>query len=102
MTRSSHFGVDNCREASGRPYGGHVMPDPSLNDEQLEAEIKLVGELVLAASQSEAPLSDDEIDEILGLPHESDAPDGAEAPDPVGDPAVTAAGKPAAASSDDS
>lgn len=81
---------------------GHVMHDPSLNDEQLEAEIKLVGDLVLAASQSDAPLSDDEIDEILGLPHESAGPDGAAAAEPAGDAAVTAAGQAASVSTDDS
>ena len=43
------------------------MQDPSLHDEQLEKEIKLVGDLVLAASQSEQPLSQARIDEVLGL-----------------------------------
>ena len=43
------------------------MPDPSLHDEQLEREIQLVGELVLAASQSEQHLTDERIDEILGV-----------------------------------
>ena len=41
--------------------------DPSLNDEQLEDEIRLVGDLVLAAAQHEGRLSQDEVDEILGL-----------------------------------
>jgi hypothetical protein len=41
--------------------------DPSLNDEQLEDEIRLVGDLVLAASQHQGHLSQDEVDEILGL-----------------------------------
>lgn len=41
--------------------------DPSLNDEQLEDEIRLVGDLVLAASQHQGRLSQDEVDEILGL-----------------------------------
>ena len=39
------------------------MQDPSLHDAQLEAEIRLVGELVLAASQSETPMSQERIDE---------------------------------------
>jgi hypothetical protein len=44
--------------------------DPSLHDEQLETEIRLVGDLVLAASQCEGPLSQEAIDRILGLePH---------------------------------
>jgi hypothetical protein len=46
----------------------NVMQDPSLHDEQLETEIKLVGDLVLAASQSEDHLSQERIDEILGIP----------------------------------
>ncbi len=41
--------------------------DPSLNDEQLEDEIRLVGDLVLAASQHQGHLSQDEVDEVLGL-----------------------------------
>ena len=44
------------------------MQDPSLHDEQLENEIRLVGDLVLAASQSPEHLSDEVIDEILGVP----------------------------------
>ena len=44
-----------------------MRPDPSLNDEQLEAEIRLVGDLVLAASQCDEHLSDAEIDAVLGL-----------------------------------
>ncbi len=48
------------------------MHDPSLNDEQLENEIRLVGDLVLAASQAEGPLSDDQIDELLGIDADGD------------------------------
>jgi hypothetical protein len=44
-----------------------VTPDPALHDHQLETEIKLVGDLVLAASQSEQHLTDERIDEVLGL-----------------------------------
>ena len=44
-----------------------MQDDPSLNDEQLEHEIRLVGDLVLAASQSEGPLSDEALDAVLGL-----------------------------------
>jgi len=63
---------------TGSPPGprslDHVRQDPSLNDEQLETEIKLVGDLVLAASQAEGPLSEGQIDELLGV-----APDDADA-----------------------
>ncbi len=41
--------------------------DPSLRDEQLQAEIDMVGALVLAASQADEPLSPERIDEILGV-----------------------------------
>ena len=48
-------------------YGGGVKEDASLRDEQLEGEIRLVGDLVLAASQREGHLSQAEIDAVLGL-----------------------------------
>jgi hypothetical protein len=44
-----------------------MRQDPSLRDEQLEAEIRLVGDLVLAAAQCDDHLSDDQIDAVLGL-----------------------------------
>ena len=44
-----------------------MKDDPSLHDEQLENEIRLVGDLVLAASQCEGPLPQEAIDRILGL-----------------------------------
>jgi hypothetical protein len=44
-----------------------MRDDPSLHDEQLEDEIRLVGDLVLAASQSEGRMADEAIDEVLGL-----------------------------------
>jgi hypothetical protein len=44
-----------------------VDGDP-LVDEQLQQEIDLVGALVLAASQTDEPLTDERIDEILGVP----------------------------------
>ncbi len=59
--------MDNERRAVARPYRGQVTPDPALHDHQLETEIKLVGDLVLAASQSEQHLTEERIDEVLGL-----------------------------------
>lgn len=53
----------------------HVKQDPSLNDEALEGEIKLVGDLVLAASQSDGQLTEDQIDEILGILPDDDEAD---------------------------
>ena len=62
-----------------------MQDDPSLNDEQLEHEIRLVGDLVLAATQSEGPMSDEAIDAVLGL-------DGSDAA-PADEPASAAAGQ---------
>jgi hypothetical protein len=39
----------------------------ALRDDELEDEIALVGELVVAATSSDCPLSLDEIDHALGL-----------------------------------
>jgi hypothetical protein len=48
-----------------------MTPDPivgaELTDGALQDEIELVGELVVAASASEGPLSEAEIDEVLGV-----------------------------------
>jgi len=48
-----------------------MAPDPivgaDLTDGALQDEIELVGELVVAASASERPLTEDEIDEVLGV-----------------------------------
>jgi hypothetical protein len=38
-----------------------------LTDDTLQGEIELVGELVVAASASERPLTNEEIDEVLGV-----------------------------------
>jgi len=65
-----------------------VKDDASLNDEQLEGEIRLVGDLVLAASQREGHLSEAEIDAVLGLEPEAsddDASDGDASDDDASD-----------------
>ncbi len=41
--------------------------DPSLTDDDLQGEIDLVGALVLEASQNDGPMSQERIDEILGV-----------------------------------
>lgn len=38
-----------------------------LTDDDLQGEIELVGDLVVAASASERPLTDEEIDRVLGI-----------------------------------
>ena len=46
-----------------------LVRDARLQDPQVLDEIELYGELVIAASASEEPLSRDEIDRVLGLEH---------------------------------
>jgi len=41
----------------------------SLTDGDLQYEIELVGELVVAATSSEGPMAQDEIDRLLGVTH---------------------------------
>ncbi len=44
-----------------------LQPDTRVHDLTALREIELYGELVIAASASEAPLSREQIDEVLGL-----------------------------------
>jgi hypothetical protein len=67
MARSSHLLSLRGRPAGVRHTVGRVHGDPSLQDQQLQEEIDLVGALVLAASQTAGPLTSDQIDEILGI-----------------------------------
>lgn len=47
--------------------------DDALTDDDLSSEIELVSELVLAATSSDGPLEQDEVDLLLGLdPKEPD------------------------------
>jgi hypothetical protein len=41
--------------------------EADLSDDELSSEIELVADLVVAASQSDGPLTQDEIDEVLGV-----------------------------------
>jgi hypothetical protein len=48
--------------------GNHdTQGDNELTDGDLESEIELVSELVVAASSSERPLHQDEVDQLLGV-----------------------------------
>ena len=49
--------------------GGTEMPDstPAEDDRRLRGEGELTAELITAAQASQGPLSDQEIDSILGL-----------------------------------
>jgi hypothetical protein len=44
-----------------------------LHDGELLAEIDLVGELMIAAAESDEPLGDDTIDEVLGVEPDGEA-----------------------------
>jgi hypothetical protein len=45
-------------------------PDARVHDRVVLDEIELYGELIIAASHSDGPLSETEIDEILGVRHD--------------------------------
>jgi len=49
----------------------------NLTDDELRSEIELVGDLVVAATSSDGPLPQDEIDRLLGvhLVHDLPAPE---------------------------
>ncbi len=46
----------------------------NLTDDDLQSEIELVGDLVVAATSSDGPLPQDEIDRLLGVHPEVDGP----------------------------
>jgi len=49
-------------------------PDDSMTDDALESEIELVSELVVAATSSDRPLHQDEVDRLLGVAPKQDGP----------------------------
>ena len=49
--------------------------DDDLTDGDLQSEIELVGDLVVAATSSDGPLPQDEIDRLLGVDPDEDGPD---------------------------
>lgn len=49
------------------PAGASSRADPRVQDPQALDEIELYGDVLIAASQSEGPLSTDELDAALGL-----------------------------------
>ena len=51
----------------------HDQFDVTLEDSDLLGEVELTTNLIIAASESDEPLTVDEIDRILGLPAEPDA-----------------------------
>jgi hypothetical protein len=52
----------------------HQDSDDKLTDDDLESEIELVSELVVAATSSDGPLGQDEVDSILGVSPRGDRP----------------------------
>jgi hypothetical protein len=70
MTDTGHTGNTADTGTPGTPDGGSlsIANDASeLSDGALQSEIELVADLVVAASQSETPLTLDQIDEVLGV-----------------------------------
>jgi len=59
--------------------------DEALTDDALESEIELVSELVVAATHSDGPLGQAEVDQLLGVSPKKDSPaikpDGADGAD---------------------
>lgn len=51
----------------------HDQFDVTLEDSDLLGEVELTTNLIIAASESDEPLSIDQIDEILGVAHEKSA-----------------------------
>lgn len=69
------------------PRVGRVTGAPrhdDLVDEELQQEILLVGELVVAAGSSERHLSEDEIDQVLGVRPGPPGSAAGEPPEPTG------------------
>ena len=56
-----------------------MTKDNELTDVDLQAEIDLVGALVLAAAQADGPLSQEAIDDVLGV-RRGGAPSAADGP----------------------
>jgi hypothetical protein len=52
--------------------GGSILVDDQLNvpleDSELLAEVELTTNLIIAASESDAPLDQEQIDNLLGVP----------------------------------
>ena len=48
--------------------------DDALTDDALESEIELVSELVVAATHSDGPLGQAEVDHLLGVSPKTDRP----------------------------
>ena len=59
--------------------------DGNLTDDDLQSEIELVGDLVVAATSSDGPMPQDEIDRLLGVSPDDKAETEAE-PEPGSEP----------------
>jgi hypothetical protein len=51
----------------------HDQFDVTLEDSDLLGEVELTTNLIIAASESDEPLSEDEIDRILGVAHPTES-----------------------------
>jgi hypothetical protein len=75
MTRAGHGDANRAFVVSGVASTADREAalrhtDTRIQDPQALDEIELYGELVIAASDSEAPLSLDRIDQVLGIGHD--------------------------------
>ena len=95
---------DAARRAVPAAYRMSVTgaDDPELTDSDLEREIALVGDLVLAAAGHDERMSDEEIDRALGLAADTNAvtPHAGSAHTSTETPAASSADTPAATSAD--
>ena len=58
----------------------HDASGENLTDDDLQSEIELVGDLVVAATSSAGPLTQDQIDQLLGVSRPADDGDNEQAP----------------------
>jgi hypothetical protein len=58
----------------------HDASGENLTDDDLQSEIELVGDLVVAATSSTGPLTQEQIDRLLGVTGPSDLTDSEDTP----------------------
>ena len=65
--------ADEARDDEARDENltdSYTADNDYMTDNDLEAEIELVSELVVAATSSDGPMDQDEVDLLLGIPPE--------------------------------
>jgi hypothetical protein len=70
VTSPRKLAPDQRRAGGAGTHGGiGLVADARVQDPQALAEIDLYGELVIAASSADGPLTQEQIDDILGVRH---------------------------------